>query len=1057
MMERPVIRVYDIKDHKLEMIGYINDTKSVIWQRKWSTYGNFEIHMTQPNDLLKKDRWVMLNDDPNKFGIIKKVVDDSDGRLWNSTQDFTVYGFEASYILNKRITFPDDDANKNHDGYLTWGKQAAEKIMYDLVDSQVINPADSKRKIEELTIKTHDTPSGHETAFKSRFKSITTDLQTLSEYSGLGFRVVPDFDTGKLVFEVLHGIDRKQEIDNIKDGVVDSSAINPNAYVFSQDNKRVKKHTYTHDGSAHKTMAYVAGEGDGADRKIVKLHDDLTGLERDEVLIDARDIQSSHTTTKVSDGTLSSDSSSETTTTSGDEQLTEQQMKDRGESKLETSYRDVINYEYESDVSDYRKYYDLGDTTTYIDRKHGIRLDQQITAAEETYETGVLNVSLTFGYTENTVSTQIESNTQATLVERTGISKEFDKIQANFISTSELFAKHAYIMGLDVDDATVKRLEADMADFKTLTAQRTSTQNLIANEASITALSAKKADIDELTADKANIEALTAQKADIDDLVAKKASVDYINANEASIKDIVAKKADIDNISANTADINELNTNYANLQKVTANKADVDLGNVTTGCAQTALVKDLEASQAAFGTALASLFTVGEIDASDIVVKNITADNITTGTLNGKVIGDKSVATSKLADKAVTVDKLGDSAVTTDKLKDASVTDAKLVSLTANKITTGTLDAGKVDVVNLNASNITAGTLDASKAGIKNLSADSITSGTLDASKVNVENLNASKITTGTLSVTDAISNAQTAANNAQAAADTTKTYFYNDSSGSHVRNQDSTSAGTRADIKSDGLHVIDQDDGKELASFTSSGAQIGKDTAIHSKYGSDGVEYYKASENAPFLTIEPNTYDSSENYAGAGLAVAPQTFMSNGAAYISRGDITFSAINEKTTTGNRISEIEIAAYVEEPSVGKNAYITIVSSNGADKASGEKTVEDTYINLVAEGIYANSFKIPRIVNGTKTLNFGSTGQSYQHLFTKSEVCSLLGVDSGTFDASKCTVIAENYETNGSWAVVLGTEYNGAGPWWSVLLNKSAKGSHTLSYCIIYTG
>ncbi|MGN0193581.1 MAG: siphovirus ReqiPepy6 Gp37-like family protein, partial [Pseudoramibacter sp.] len=511
-MERPVLRVYEIADHKLQMIGYINDTKSVIWKRGWSTYGDFEIHLTQPNDLLKRDRWIMLNDDPDKFGIIKKVVDDSDGRLWNSTQDFTVYGFEASYILNKRITIPDDNANKNHDGYLTWNKQPAEAIMYDLVKTQITAPADSKRKIEEITIKSHDTPSGHETAFKSRFKAITTDLQTLSEYSGLGYRVTPDFDTGKLVFEVLHGVDRTQEIETIENGVITGATVNPNAYVFSQDNKRVKKHTYTHDSSAYKTMAYVAGEGDGADRKIVKISDDLTGLERDEVLIDARDIQSSHTEVKVNDGTLSSDSSTTTTTTSGDEKLTEEQLISRGTEKLQSAYRDVVNYEYESDVSDYGDYYDLGDTTTYVDRKNGIRLDQQITAVEETYENGIVTVTPTFGYTENTVSTQIQATQSAQLVERTGISKQFDKIQANLISTAELFAKHAYIMGLDVDDATVKRLEADMADFKTLTAQRTSTQNLIANEASITALSAEKADIEELTADKANIKDLTAKK-----------------------------------------------------------------------------------------------------------------------------------------------------------------------------------------------------------------------------------------------------------------------------------------------------------------------------------------------------------------------------------------------------------------------------------------------------------------------------------------------------------------------------------------------------------------
>jgi len=148
-MIRPILRVYEIKDHKLQLIGYINDTTSIIWKRGWSTYGDFEIHMTKPNDLLKQDRWVMLNEDVNKFGIIKKVVDDSDGRLYNSTQDFTVYGYEAAFILSERVTAPTDADNKNHDGYITYGKQPAETIMYDLVRTQATEPNDSKRKIEE--------------------------------------------------------------------------------------------------------------------------------------------------------------------------------------------------------------------------------------------------------------------------------------------------------------------------------------------------------------------------------------------------------------------------------------------------------------------------------------------------------------------------------------------------------------------------------------------------------------------------------------------------------------------------------------------------------------------------------------------------------------------------------------------------------------------------------------------------------------------------------------------------------------------------------------------
>lgn len=306
----------------------------------------------------------------------------------------------------------------------------------------------------------------------------------------------------------------------------------------------------------------------------------------------------------------------------------------------------------------------------------------------------------------------------------------------------------------------------------------------------------------------------------------------------------------------------------------------------------------------------------------------------------------------------------------------------------------------------------------------------------------------------------NANSAASAAANVAQSAsqtANTTKTYFYNDSSGSHVRNQNSTSAGTRADIKADGLHVIDQDDGKELASFTSGGASIGKDSETHSRYSSDGVHFYEGGKSYPFSQIKPVTY-KNEKYSAAVLTTAPDDISTDDGLYHSGATVDITAINGTTTDNTGTGRVVLTATTVKSADPKEAYIDVfASNNNPNKASGGKTVEDTYINLVADGIYANSFKIPRIVNGTKTLNFGSTGQSYQYLFTESEVCSLLNVDSGTFDASKCTVIAENYEMNVSWAIVLGTEYNGASHWWSVLLNKSAKGSHTLSYCIIYTG
>lgn len=75
--------------------------------------------------------------------------------------------------------------------------------------------------------------------------------------------------------------------------------------------------------------------------------------------------------------------------------------------------------------------------------------------------------------------------------------------------------------------------------------------------------------------------------------------------------------------------------------------------------------------------------------------------------------------------------------------------DAREIS--ADKITSGTLDATKAHISNLSADDITTGTLDASKAHIANIDATTITSGQIDASLVAIKNLTADKISGGTL------------------------------------------------------------------------------------------------------------------------------------------------------------------------------------------------------------------------------------------------------------------------------------------------------------------
>ena len=91
------------------------------------------------------------------------------------------------------------------------------------------------------------------------------------------------------------------------------------------------------------------------------------------------------------------------------------------------------------------------------------------------------------------------------------------------------------------------------------------------------------------------------------------------------------------------------------------------------------------------------------------------------------------------------------SLISTAFLKDGSVTDAKIGTLSANKITAGTIDSTLINVTNINANNITSGTINSGSIAVINISANNITSGTINAGSIAVTNINANNIVAGTV------------------------------------------------------------------------------------------------------------------------------------------------------------------------------------------------------------------------------------------------------------------------------------------------------------------
>lgn len=178
---------------------------------------------------------------------------------------------------------------------------------------------------------------------------------------------------------------------------------------------------------------------------------------------------------------------------------------------------------------------------------------------------------------------------------------------------------------------------------------------------------------------------------------------------------------------------------------------------------------------------------------------------------------DKFVVGSASSNVTPFVVDAGTTYINTAVIKDASITSAKIGTISADKITSGTISAQTVTisgstgilkssnyvagtsgwqikgdgtgeflgvtVKNINASNITSGTINASVINVTNLNASNLTSGTINGSVINVSNLNAGNITAGSLSVDRIVAGSITSAKNennssSRFTADGTNSYF---------------------------------------------------------------------------------------------------------------------------------------------------------------------------------------------------------------------------------------------------------------------------------------
>lgn len=219
-----------------------------------------------------------------------------------------------------------------------------------------------------------------------------------------------------------------------------------------------------------------------------------------------------------------------------------------------------------------------------------------------------------------------------------------------------------------------------------------------------------------------------------------------------TLQEITAKKATFNQLNAVDAKITNLQassitTNDANILFARLDKANIQQGWITS-----AMIGDAQITNAKIQDMSADKLTAGVIDASIITVKNLNADSITVGKINWKQLSDDVNAT--ITDSKNTAN----AALSTADGKNAVFYQSNQPSATGRKTNDVWYDTGNGNAMYCFDGNVWVKKVFGNNA-LDNISASKITTGTLDAKKVTLINLDAGSITTGTITGLDAIFN----------------------------------------------------------------------------------------------------------------------------------------------------------------------------------------------------------------------------------------------------------------------------------------------------------
>lgn len=365
----------------MELQGIVEKIASLIWTRRYWSCGEFKLLVPfteEHSRMLVKNNIIMKRGDDEAAQIrYVSITKNSQGLEEIEVQGKFLIAWIGKRIIKKQIITNDTTQN----------------ILYRIVRENVTNPADTVRKIPDVSIADDDadTESGAIDYTSEQYTNAQLAAETAAKAAKLGIRMRTDARTGTHVFSVYEG----------RDLTAGNSAGNAPC-IFSQEFDNIVEQEYTNSIENLKTTAFVGGEEkEGVARKVAEVGGSAAGLAREEVFINATDIVQEYEDDDGEQVSLTDTEYLALLSARGAEEL-EQYVETLSFGSKVNTFANLI----------YRTDYDLGDRVTCVNKRWGIRIDVRITEIAETYQNNVEEIDITFGESLPALLTQIRQITK---------------------------------------------------------------------------------------------------------------------------------------------------------------------------------------------------------------------------------------------------------------------------------------------------------------------------------------------------------------------------------------------------------------------------------------------------------------------------------------------------------------------------------------------------------------------------------------------------------------------------------------------------------------------